>query len=318
MLTRLFSPGALIAVAALLAATGCTSGGTVAPLAPPPVAAPLLASATTLTFIAAGSAHAQTFTVTEAGYAGTFTEVDTCAGVASVSPATATGPSAIFTVTPSASGSCSVTIKDGGGQTAGIAVSSAIPNAPMVSLAQLTFIAAGAANAQTFTVTEAGYAGVFAETDSCAGIATVASASPNGPSATFTVTPSATGSCSVTLKDSTNQSVGVGVGVAIPAPPALLTASASSMTFVAAGASNAQTLMISEIGYNGAFVEIDNCAGIATVGPPGANGPSAIYTITPAASGSCSIHASDTNNQTTTTAIGVTTSGLVIQSHGGL
>jgi hypothetical protein len=57
-------------------------------------------------------------------------------------------------------------------------------------------------------VTEAGYAGAFSETDSCAGIATVATASP-----TFTVTPVAAGTCSIKISDTAQHFVAVPVTV---------------------------------------------------------------------------------------------------------
>jgi hypothetical protein len=57
-------------------------------------------------------------------------------------------------------------------------------------------------------VTESGYSGTFSEGDSCAGIATVAAASPK-----FTVTPVAVGTCSITIFDISQRFVTVPVTV---------------------------------------------------------------------------------------------------------
>ncbi len=57
-------------------------------------------------------------------------------------------------------------------------------------------------------MTESGYAGTFSEVDSCAGIATIATATPK-----FTVTPTAVGTCSITILDISQRHVAVAVTV---------------------------------------------------------------------------------------------------------
>ena len=57
------------------------------------------------TLLAAIKAAAQTIAVSETGYSGTFTQTATCTSIATVTPASAAGPQASFTVTPSAGGS---------------------------------------------------------------------------------------------------------------------------------------------------------------------------------------------------------------------
>jgi hypothetical protein len=57
-------------------------------------------------------------------------------------------------------------------------------------------------------VSESGYSGTFSEGDTCAGIATIATASPK-----FTVTPVAVGTCSITVLDISQRIVAVPVTV---------------------------------------------------------------------------------------------------------
>ena len=64
---------------------------------------------------------------------------------------------------------------------------------------------AGAANAQTFTVSETGYTGSFGEADTCSGIATVTTSNAHGPSATYTVTGILGGTCDATFSDTFSQ-----------------------------------------------------------------------------------------------------------------
>ena len=75
----------------------------------------LTANPTALSFPSSSSV-AQTFAISEYGYTGTFTETDTCGGVASVSPTgtvIAVNYGATYTVVPVRVGSCAVTITDG-------------------------------------------------------------------------------------------------------------------------------------------------------------------------------------------------------------
>jgi len=183
-----------------------------------------------------------------------------------------------------------------------------------LTAANLTFVAAGAAHAQTFDATETGYAGAFVESDTCAGLATVTPSSASGPSATFAVTPSANGSCTVTIHDANAQSTAVGVAIAIPPPPANPPVAApNALSFVAVGGGNAQTATVTEAGYNGTLTQNNTCAGIATVNASGANGPSVTYTITPTASGACSVTVTDALNASDTVNVVVSTSGVIIQ-----
>jgi hypothetical protein len=114
----------IAAAGVALICSGCGGGGTPPNLplnpTPSPTATPtpnpLAANPVSLSFSATGATAAQTIAVSETSYSGAFDEGDTCAGIASVTPSSASGPKANFTVTPSAAGSCTVTIKDANGQ----------------------------------------------------------------------------------------------------------------------------------------------------------------------------------------------------------
>ncbi|MBV8580231.1 MAG: hypothetical protein JOZ86_06305 [Candidatus Eremiobacteraeota bacterium] len=65
------------------------------------------------------------FTASETAYTGTLTAANgtpSCSGIATVAPATASGPSGNFTVTAVAAGQCQLTVKDTNGQTATVTV----------------------------------------------------------------------------------------------------------------------------------------------------------------------------------------------------
>lgn len=83
-------------------------------------AAPLAATPATLSF---ASAAAQTITVTEADYTGTFTATSSKPRVAAVNPVKGSnGPSATFLVAPVGGGTCTITFTDTNGQAATVRV----------------------------------------------------------------------------------------------------------------------------------------------------------------------------------------------------
>jgi hypothetical protein len=129
-----------VSVAGALAAAGCGGGGS-SPgpnPQPTPTSTPtqtpntLVLAPTSFAINGAGSAYAQTLTVSEASYAGAFAESDTCSGIATIAPGAGTGPSLAETVTGVASGTCAVTFSDGHGQktsaTIVVTISSVIVN----------------------------------------------------------------------------------------------------------------------------------------------------------------------------------------------
>jgi hypothetical protein len=84
----------------------------------------------------------------------------------------------------------------------------------VASPAALAFVTTGAANAQTLNVAEAAFAGTFAETDTCSGIAQITpAASFPGPSASLTITALAAGSCAINISDQGTGLVSVPVAV---------------------------------------------------------------------------------------------------------
>lgn len=59
-----------------------------------------------------GSTNAQNISVQETGYTGTFSQTNTCATMATITPSGTNGSSASFTVTGNAVGTCSATFGD--------------------------------------------------------------------------------------------------------------------------------------------------------------------------------------------------------------
>jgi hypothetical protein len=68
----------------------------------------------------AGAANAQTITVHETGFSGSFGESDTCSGKATITTSNAHGPTATYTVTGQAGGQCDANFTDTFGQTASV------------------------------------------------------------------------------------------------------------------------------------------------------------------------------------------------------
>jgi hypothetical protein len=73
-----------------------------------------------MSFTAAGAQQA--FLATESGYTGKIAANSTCAGIATVSPSSANGPVAVFTLTAVAAGNCEVTVLDSSNKSAGVMV----------------------------------------------------------------------------------------------------------------------------------------------------------------------------------------------------
>jgi hypothetical protein len=140
---------AVVLAAALI--TGCTEGGTSNPApvvnvsvptavptsvptaTPAPTATPVPTAVPPAALTAPGGSSVAmtkagqtgTFTVTENGYAGALTASNgspSCAGIATFAPASATGPSATFTITAVAAGICQIKVQDTNGQTVAASV----------------------------------------------------------------------------------------------------------------------------------------------------------------------------------------------------
>jgi hypothetical protein len=96
---------------------------------------------------------------------------------------------------------------------------------------------------------------------------------------------------------STPGSGGVHPGGPSPSPtpaPGPLTASASTLSFPALGAANAQQLTISEANFSGTF-NVNGCSSpsVATVSPLLGSGPSLVVTVTPVSGGACTLQIAD-------------------------
>lgn len=111
-----------VAAAVLLIAAGCTATNTgfqptpTPSPTPTPIPAPaVVPTPLGLSFVATGSAAAQNLGVSQTGFAGNFNEIDTCSGIVTASAVSTAGPSANYTITPLAVGSCSITITGGSG-----------------------------------------------------------------------------------------------------------------------------------------------------------------------------------------------------------
>ena len=94
-----------------------TATPTVAPTATP-TPAPVVLTQTTLAFVNVGAGFAQSASISEAGYTGSFTIASsTCSGIATASISGST-----ITVTPVAAGSCTLSIAGGAGQPATLTI----------------------------------------------------------------------------------------------------------------------------------------------------------------------------------------------------
>jgi hypothetical protein len=158
------------------------------------------------------------FTVSETGYAGTFS-IGTCTQssqtIATASPTTANGPSANITVTPVKGGSCTMAVSDTNGQTTNETITVNV-SALTISPTALQFATAPSAQTQSVTISETNYNGAFTYTACKQGATTVATLTPasiSGPSATLTVASQAVGNCTVMVSDTLGQSGTFTVGV---------------------------------------------------------------------------------------------------------
>jgi hypothetical protein len=216
--------GRVLVGAAFLMAAGChggpnalpsmpvTSGAIPAPATDPETKTALKLSPKTLAFTAAGVASAKKIVASEKNYEGKFKVATTCGSAVTVAPKSAKGPKATFTITPvSAVSSCTLTVSDSKKHKATATISVTLP-ALNVNPSSLSFDATGAPYATTFSITQTGTA-AFKQTNTCSGIATIASASLKAPSAVVTVTPTAAGTCTITVTDTYGHSKPVAVSV---------------------------------------------------------------------------------------------------------
>lgn len=68
---------------------------------------------TSLQFLATGASYAQTLSVSQVNYAGTYGENDSCSGIVTIAHTSNGGGTASYTVTPVTAGSCQITLTGG-------------------------------------------------------------------------------------------------------------------------------------------------------------------------------------------------------------
>jgi hypothetical protein len=88
-----------------------------------------------------------------------------------------------------------------------------VPGAITATPNTLQIVGTGPAYSQDFHIKETAYAGGFTETDTCGANASITSAAPAGPDATYTATGFGPVVCDATFKDSFNQQVVVHITV---------------------------------------------------------------------------------------------------------
>ncbi|MBC5826725.1 MAG: hypothetical protein GIW99_03435 [Candidatus Eremiobacteraeota bacterium] len=293
--------GVLLGIAAIGAAAGHGGGGGGSSTPGAPAPGSLTISPSALTF-AGPSAAQQPVAVSESNYSGPFTiTAPACAAVATFNPAAGSGPAATFQVSPKGVGSCTATIADnhGGGQQLGVTVYGALTT----DKSSLTFTDLGSAHSQQFTAFEPQYGGpIAAAAANCNNVASVAPAQANAPAA-FTVTPIASGTCSVTLTDNHGGTVSVPVTVG-PFGPVVAAPNTVSLTSIGA----TQSISVSEANYTGNFfVDAGSCAGIASV-----TGSSPSFVVTATAPGNCSLSITDGHGGGANVRIFITTGALAL------
>jgi hypothetical protein len=156
------------------------------------------------------------------------------------------------------------------------------PGSVSIAPAALTFTGPGAA-AQTFTVnsTVGNVAAPAINGSGCAPVVSIATTSTTLP-ATYTVTPTANGSCTLTV-DLGNASAALGITVG-PAGGNTITGSTNNVVLYVGGTSGSVSVSSPSNTYS---TDTTACTGIATVTPLSNTNGSQVYTVAPVAAGSC-------------------------------
>ncbi len=264
---------------------------------------------TSLSFNATGSANSKTVAVTQAKYAGSFTEADDCTKIATLAATANGGGSARYTVTPVGAGSCKATFTGGDGKSASLPISVTTLGGVVLKPTSLSFNATGSANSKTVAVTQAKYAGSFTEADDCTKIATLAATANGSGSARYTVTPVGTGSCKATFTGGDGKSASLPISVAALGGVVL---EPTSLSFNATGSANSKTVAVTQAKYAGSFTEADDCTKIATLAAKSNSSGSARYTVTPVGAGSCKATFTGGDGKSASLPISVATLGGVV------
>ena len=274
----------LFVLLALLTACGGSSNTPTPP--PPPPSNPLAAAPSSLTFT---STAAQSFVVS--GGSGTVTESDNCSKIATLA-GPQSGAVGSWSVTPAlTTATCTATFTDTSNEAVTVNISVQLGLA--VTPTSLSFTST---TPQTFSVT--GGNGTITPSDTCAGIAALTPPA-SGIDGTWTVTPSASGNCSITFTDTSKATAQVTISVSLSSSSGL-SVSPTSLTFNTASAQN-----FSVIGGNTPITELDDCSGVATLTAP-ASGVDGNWIVTPtASSGLCTASFTDSTNAQATETITV-------------
>lgn len=172
--------------------------------------APLTLSSSTLSLAGVGAANASSVTIAEANYTGAFAVSGCAFGVNPTSESASSG-SATISVSNSQSGPCTVTVVDSYGQTKALSVNVA-PSPIVLSSVNVALPGLGGSNAGSLSVSELGYVGAFT-VSGCSGVATVSTSTPSAGSALLSVVGIAAGTCTLTVRDSFNQTATANVSV---------------------------------------------------------------------------------------------------------
>ncbi|HZO92803.1 MAG TPA: hypothetical protein VFB22_03460 [Candidatus Baltobacteraceae bacterium] len=264
----------VLAVALSASLAACGGGGSSAPAAPvtgptstptsvPPSGAGITAYPSTLTFAGAGSA-AQAFTVQLTGQNTATPKLSTqCGSVASVTTTSTTFP-ATYTVTPLATGGCTV-VFTAGNSSAAVSITVGASGGGALSSSNTTLTLATGASG-TFTVT-ATSGTIGADATACSGIANVTpAAGGTATSQTYNVSTIAAGTCAVTVYDGAFVFQET-IVVSGATPKNAVTLSPPALTFSSPTAP-AQQVQVSFTGSVGAVsIDESSCYSTASNGP---------------------------------------------------
>jgi hypothetical protein len=302
----------------------------------------------TLTF-ANQSAATQNYTVSEAGYAGSFAsalDVPTCGTGGSAIATISTSDNFTWTVTPKNPGFCKVTVTDTIGQSKVLWIQVKNPqpiqftgttidanNAdPSFNQPTLTF-GTPSAPTQNYTVSEASYPGTFTsvpDVPTCGTGGSAVATISTSDNLTWTVTPHNAGFCKVTVSDTNSQSKVMWIHVQNPQPIAV---AGTTLDDAAHGGLNTdpnfnqptiffaliggatQNFVVSESGYAGTFnaaLDTPTCGTGGSAVASIATSDNLTWTVTALKAGICKVTITDSSAQSKVIWISVTTGSVTV------
>jgi len=231
-----------------------------------------------------------------------------------VSPASSSGPSANFTVTPVNSGSCTVSIDDnhGGQAQVGVTVGPFGPVAPSPTSVSLLVGGSGTG----VTVSESNYSGPFFEADSATNPCTSANIATISPStgSSYTISPgTSAGNCAFVISDDHGQNAEVQVFVTAGS----MTVAPNTIQFgdIASGPTPAP-FIAQDLTNTGLYTtSVSNPAVASVVCSVPCSGKIASFTVQPLSDGMTSILVSDAAGGEAAVSIGVGEAPLVVRRH---